>query len=373
MLIPTFEDAINLVNTNPELYRKTEKSLDGGLILHTFDYVNGADKKNIIGLGLEMRGISFVENQSTKSFKRYLSLRKFYNLNERSDTSIENLKNKTITNITVKEDGSLISFIALTNGNVMAKTRNGMNSVSTHLSNEFIKRNKLSKSIYNMIEKGYLPFFEITGLENIVVILYPETRLSLLQVRKDNGFYLNRNEIKALCIEVGFPLEYLVPEVPAKSLEELASDAKTAINTEGWVVMFNQKEMVKIKTDWYLEEKRKLYSDNVKWVDLLIAILNDKIDDDDLAELPSYRVSFIKSMQAKISILFENYVDEFIKDFAEVKKNCFVNNEDSSALRVAMKLLGTDKVLLKELAKKEFLKKYQKEQSARMLFMKTKD
>jgi len=373
MLIPSFKEAINLTKTENHLYRKTELNISKDFILHTFDYITGSDKKNITGLGLEMRGLSFLENLNDGTIKRYLSLRKFYNLNEREDTMIDNLKEKRITTITKKEDGSLMSFLSLGNNVVIPKTRNGMNSVSTQLSTEWVKRNNMSSAISKMIDNGYFPFFEITGIENIIVILYPETKLTLLQVRKDDGKYLNKKEVIELCNKVGFPLEFLVEEIKDETLSTLHELSKTVKNIEGWVVMFNETEMVKIKTQWYLDEKVKLYGDNFKWKDLLVAILDDKIDEDDMIDLPSYKVLFIKSMKSKITFLFDNYVENFMKDFAEVKKNSFLNNDDSKALRVAMKLLSIDKVLLKELAKKEFLKSYNKESDARKLFMKTKD
>jgi T4 RnlA family RNA ligase len=372
ILIPTYKEALNLTISNPELYKVSKIEVSKGFLLHTFDYLPGSDKKNVAGLGLEMRGLSFLENQNNNTISRYLSLRKFYNLNEREDTSLKNLKDKKINSITLKEDGSLISFLNI-NGKAIAKTRNGMKSVSTILSNKFVEENHLNDSIIKMINKGYYPFFEITGLDNIVVIIYPKTSLTLLQIRDKNGNYLDRKEIFKLCEEVGFPKKFIVKEFPLTSLEDLHKLSKTVTNIEGWVVMFDSQNMVKIKTRWYLDEKEKLYSDNFKWKNLLEAIIYNKLDEDDLESLPSYKKTFIKSMQSKILIKFENYLEKFIEDFKEIKKNCYLSNNENQAIRLAMHMLGCDTLLIKEFVKKEFLSMYKKESDCRKLFMKTKD
>lgn len=58
-----------------------------------------------------MRGISFLENKNNNEFKEYLTLKKYYLVDQKEETKYENIKNFKIDNVTVKEDGSLITFL----------------------------------------------------------------------------------------------------------------------------------------------------------------------------------------------------------------------------------------------------------------------
>ena len=70
-----------------------------------------------------LRGMTFVWNTDGTLFKRYLLLKKFFNINQCPSTQYGVIKDYDIENVSNKEDGSLATFIRLPNGNIVGKSK----------------------------------------------------------------------------------------------------------------------------------------------------------------------------------------------------------------------------------------------------------
>lgn len=225
--------------------------------------------------GYDMRGMTFVFNKDGTLYKRFLMMPKFFNLDQVETTQYDVVRKKQIKYITNKEDGSLIAFMELPNGEVFAKTIGSF-------SNEQVDA---AMSIYNSDEKlqsfikvlhavDCTPLFEYVSLDNRIVLKYGNPELRFLGVRNnETGDYLNHS---ALMIESPVKCAEVYRD---KTLRELIELSKTVEDKEGWVVEFEDGQMIKVKTTWYFK-LHSLRTDNIFREDFIIeSYLSEKIDD----------------------------------------------------------------------------------------------
>src|SRR5690606_19317325 len=124
-------------------------------------------------------------------YKRFILLQKFFNVNQIDDTQYDILKHKEIKTIYEKMDGSLISFIELPNGKVLARTKMGFDN------DQAIDAQKIydaSIDIQNLLawcfSNNIVAIFEYISPKNRIVIKYPSDDLILLRLRDNkNGNY----------------------------------------------------------------------------------------------------------------------------------------------------------------------------------------
>jgi len=101
----TYEDALKIceVYKNFNFY-KTETLIDGYKVV-TFNYficdynMFANPLKDGSGINaFDMRGVTFVFNEDGTLYKRFLMLKKFFNVNQVAETQYDVLKNKKIKN-----------------------------------------------------------------------------------------------------------------------------------------------------------------------------------------------------------------------------------------------------------------------------------
>ena len=327
MITPEIADL--LVKNKPKEYKKTQFNINKNIILNTFDYIQGTNKLDKKNNELEMRGYYYIFDKRTKKVKSYLSLKKYYYLNQIEDVEYNKINKKEIDTITIKEDGSLISFF-VDNDSVFAKTRNGINSIPSNLANEILKKDKkLENSIKRMIIDNFNLSFEITSNYNIVVVPYSNTKLTLLQIRKANGIYLKDEEIKEIIKKYDFPIEYLVKREYQYNLDDLIKKSKIEENIEGWVVLFKDGTMIKIKTDWYIKSKETIYKNGtIKWSLIINKIIKDELEELN-SQIPISYNDLIKTIQSKILKDFEDFKEKEEDKLKEILKITYMNNEKS--------------------------------------------
>lgn len=226
---------------------------------------------------LEMRGITFIFNEDGSLWRRSLMLPKFFNINQSIETSYDNLKDKGIKAISEKADGSLIGFMSLPNGEIFAKTIGGFDSEIVKKAMEIAKTDKKSYRWMKSLLKGNITLlFELTSLDNRVVIRYEEPKLNFIGFRSNlNGEFITAEEIHSLVPENFNPIrsEKIIP------LSSLIERSKTEKEKEGWVVIFQDGQMVKIKTKWYYQ-LHHLRTENIFREDYIIKnYLNGNLDD----------------------------------------------------------------------------------------------
>ena len=118
---------------------------------------------------------------------------KFFNVNEREETQVHNLKwsNHNGHVITTKLDGSMIHPVTMKTGDIRWATKMGITTVAMQ-AEEFIAQH-VRFQVFAEICRIYkwTPIFEWTSPQQQIVIRYPEDSLTLLAVRENvTGKYL---------------------------------------------------------------------------------------------------------------------------------------------------------------------------------------
>lgn len=252
----TYEDALRICEAHKNFnFYKTEVEIDGFKVV-TFNYFLCEYKNFVRPLanepnidGYEMRGVTFIFNKDGSLYKRFLMLRKFFNLNQVEETQHAIVKNKEITNVTEKEDGSLIAFMNLPNGKVFAKTQAGFTNDQSKAAMELYEKQEGIKAYVNeMLEMDYTPLFEYVAFDNRIVLKYSGRQLRLIGIRN------NKTGDFKFANQANVPIEIPIVKCIAfyfLTIDDLIEKAKTEEGLEGWVIEFEDKQLIKIKTEWY--------------------------------------------------------------------------------------------------------------------------
>jgi T4 RnlA family RNA ligase len=277
--IPTYQEAVKMTGGTEDLFYSSETIIDGYKIV-TFNYRLAQYKDFINPVGgienaFEMRGITFVLYPDGTLYKRFLLLNKFFNLNQVDETLYNNVKDLKIKNVYIKEDGSVVSFIRLPNGRVLAKSKMSFDNDQADVSNQIYNSNSNIKKFVNWtLDNDITAIFEYVAPDNRVVLKYYERDLILLRLRDNNtGEYLDLDDFsdKLEGISVAKKINHV--------LDELIDLAKTEKDIEGWVVQFVSGKMIKIKTEWY-HSLHHLIMEDIHRENILIGhILDGNIDD----------------------------------------------------------------------------------------------
>jgi len=252
----TYEDALRLCKAYKDFnFYKTEHMF-GNYKVVTFNYFLCDYRNFVMPLredpsinAMDMRGVTFVFNSDGTLYKRFLMLKKFFNVNQVEETQIFVLKNKKIKYVTIKEDGSLIAFMQLPNGEVFAKTQAGFTNEQSANAMQLYNHQKGVKNLVdNALEVGMTPLFEYVAYDNRVVLKYSGKELRFIGVRDNKyGEYISAAEMgREATLEVPF-----VKTMAFNSLDEIETLMKTSTDMEGVVVEFDDGQLVKWKTTWY--------------------------------------------------------------------------------------------------------------------------
>ena len=203
----------------------------------------------------DMRGVTFVFNKDGSLYKRFLMLEKFFNVNQVDETQIHLLRDKKIKRVTTKEDGSLIAFMNLPNGEVFAKTQAGFTNEQSLRAKELYNTQKdIKKFVDDILNVDFTPLFEYVAFDNRIVLKYSGRELRLIGVRdnKSGEYFSGEHFLYLLCVRKGQQV-YDIPyasTVNIKTINELEELCKTSTDIEGFVVEFDG-QLVKWKTEWY--------------------------------------------------------------------------------------------------------------------------
>lgn len=264
----TYEDAQEICKYWDNFHFSEYKYMIDGYKISTFSYFicnydhfeNPLPFKPVIN-AFDMRGVTFVFNLDGTVWKKFLMLPKFFNLNQVDATQYDKLKDKTISNITVKEDGSLVTFMLLPNGKIFSKTIAGFSNDQCEAALELLNKNNiLLEWVRLKLNEGFTPLFEYVSFSNRIVIEYGSSELRFIGMRSNiDGTFIPANEVEIPTKKV---------ETISSTLDDLIARSKIEQNIEGWVVMFDDGTLIKIKTEWYF---------NIHWLRTETAIREDYI------------------------------------------------------------------------------------------------
>lgn len=238
---------------------------------NTFQEVINNDRENAILR--ECRGLIF-NKKTNRVYRRY---HKFFNINEKNETRIENLPWNEPYQQLVKLDGSMISPILL-NNEYRLTTKMGITDTSLKAEKTIYGKNNYY-DLFNFLDKDNLnPIFEFCSNQNRIVISYPEEKVSLTAIRDNfSGNYLSYEQMLSYGDKFNIPVVEKINEIFSNHLDFL-SFIYDKEELEGSVLRWNTGHMVKCKSLWYVTNHR-LASNILFEKDIWNIVLDNKLDD----------------------------------------------------------------------------------------------
>lgn len=330
-----------------------------------FNYRLASYSDFLLPSALECRGIMF---EVDKDYN-YVNLvcrpmKKFFNVNENLFTSDLELSNRTIANIYEKADGSLISTF-LHNGSLRLKSKMTLDGEQVVAATKWLNLpcNELfKKALHKLALDNYTVNLEWVSPLNRIVLLYPEPKLVVLNIRHNyTGEYLR------ILSNLNYILEkYLIKEVHCDNskidIESFINNIPNMIDIEGFVIVLKGEQRIKIKTlDYLRKHKCKESVDNAKA--LIENILYESIDDvKSLFVDNEFILNRIKEFE-NIVIPKYNHIDNTINLFYNSNKNLSRKDYAIKGISELGNLfhLAMNLYLGKEADIKEFCMKYYKD------------
>ena len=314
----------------------------------------------------ELRGITFVENKKGV-FERTLFLNKFFNINQVEETMLYKVKDKKIKRIAIKEDGSAITFVNV-GGEVLGKTKFAFQSDQAVLATQIYNQDEhIKKFVDWCLENDYSPLFEYVSSKFKIVLVYKEIGLKLLQLRDNNtGEFIDiyNLDLSAFNLDIADEVPYLNDNGHSITIEEIIEDFQTREGIEGYVITFEDGQMIKIKTVWYME-RHHLLTEDISKENFVIRHIVEETIDDILAQVPVERTDDRKAIDDITEVIVNHVNDEaenillIVKFFDGDRKKFYVDNKEYSYQKILMLSLSQklNKEEIEEKLKKEILKK----------------
>lgn len=279
-IINTLADVLPFVQDNPQIRVKQEGSWGHTVVCYMLqdeDTFGGANQ----AVEREARGITFFEDGKIAA----RTLHKFFNVGEREDTQPHALPWAKVVRIMDKRDGSMVTPVLLPNKVSFAfKTKKSFATKEAALAQELCADADVYRWVLKLLQDGFTPTFEVTSPRFPIVLRYEKDELTLLHIRENiTGRYLTEQEIVGMTPP--FPVvENLIEQfygegLPAKlvSFEKLKAAAETRTGIEGWIIQFENGDMVKLKTKWYCDLHHAVTF--TRWRDIARAVCDDQADD----------------------------------------------------------------------------------------------
>ena len=262
---------------------------------------------NLAAIRRECRGLLFYPDGRIMSRR----LHKFFNVGERDETAAHKIDLSRPHVILEKLDGSMITPV-VTDAGVRWGTKMGITDVSMGAEEFVAKHVQYADFAREVLSEGKSPIFEWCSRRQRIVVDYPRDRLVLIAIRDNvTGEYVGYNEM------VNWAHKFGVEAVgayagTAANMEHLISETRAAEGIEGWIIRFDDGQMLKIKGDWYVRIHKTKDSLTLE-KNVVDLIVNEKIDDvkafmldDDRARVEAFEAEFWKGFSHKLE-LYDNY------------------------------------------------------------------
>ena len=241
------------------------------------NYVVAHDETFDCPIRTECRGLIF--DKSGKLISR--PYHKFFNVNEKPHTRMEEIDLSKPHVILEKLDGSMIRPIPCDTGFRLA-TKAGVTDVAMNAEVFIADKPEYSRFIEYCLNNGFTPIFEWCSRKNRIVVDYPEDKLILTAVRLNySGLYVRwQNVLKEMEIG-GF---FSIPVVKTISCDDNSDISKVVDQIRKWeddegvIIRFDNGHMVKIKADDYVL-RHKCKESLCQEKNVLSIIIDDSVDD----------------------------------------------------------------------------------------------
>ena len=279
----------------------------------------------------ECRGLIF-DNKTGKVLAH--RFQKFFNVNEREETLVENIDFSQPHIILEKLDGSMITPLVwperdgdYTYSNVRWATKMGETEIADQVVNFIDANEDMYYESYARWCANYnsTPIFEWCSRQNQVVIDHPEDRLVLLAVRQNiTGEYWDRDELEYDSKHWNMDL---VKEFSGtmESMQHLIDHTRDLVGEEGYVVRFDDGHMVKVKGEWYVTlhkiKEQMLFERNVVGM-----ILENRMDDV-MPFLLKEDAERLNVFAFALSLTMGKLVEATMNEIIEIRKNQYTRAE----------------------------------------------
>lgn len=299
----TFDEMMKYVDTKPELRAKVEEV--NGREVTIFSYMVSMSDTFSTPLAKEFRGTVF-DNETKQCICRPLP--KFFNVGEKEETQ-PHLVDWDNAVFYTKHDGSMLTPV-LINNKVIWKTKN------TFFSDVAVNAQKFYDA--NPFELGdittHTPIYEYVGPNNQIVLPYEKEEFIFLGCRE---------------IETGLYFPSAMQQVKDMTFDKVINLPEV----EGFVI-WDGNQLVKAKTQWYMERHKISTEFNVKAI--INAVLNDTVDDmlGTIAQLGLmlryYQVQDLRNKVVREKFMVEHDVDTFFalvpKDASRKDQAIYINS-----------------------------------------------
>lgn len=361
---------------NSEAFYCTTTEVEGYLV-EMYDYRLASYTDFEDNKAYELRGLTFIE-VSPGVWERNILMSKFFNCNQTINWMYEDLKDKKIVRVQDKLDGSIISFVKFPNGKVFAKSKMSFTSDQAIMAQEIYDTNQNVRVLVNTeIERGHVPIFELVSPNNQIVLEYDETKLVLLQIRNaETGEYTNKDYMNSICksfmVEMAQDLlsnvqvlantkmiNALPEKIDVSLLDVLLEQKEILEGIEGFITTFEDGQMAKIKTDWYLRLHGLIGPDAFRENLLIETILNGQIDDVLGNLVEGTKKDKIKDIEGIVNHKFNHYVQEYknlrglyFNKFDEDRKSFAMKYKQNEVFPLVMRNLNTSFTEVEQIAEK---------------------
>lgn len=334
-MLPTYEQCNAIAEHNSAFLRKEEVIGETRIVQFNYMLASYQDfaKEYFPGVNaFELRGLTFIR-RSDGRWERQLMLHKFFNLNQTFGYMYDDVKDKKILRVQDKKDGSLIRFVRLNDGTVLAKSKFSFQSEQAIEANKIYAADGKFRSLVDWtLDHRIAAMFEFVSPFNRIVLNYAETDLVLIQMRsEETGEYVVNIGEQAYPMLYDWRCKVAAEERQNKTLDEYISWAATAENVEGVVITFDDGHMMKLKTDWYFR-MHKLLTEHVNRENVVIAfVLNEQIDDV-ISQIPLENVEE-RNMVEEIARLVTNFINNTARKVYDLVDYEYTGNRKRFAVR----------------------------------------
>lgn len=358
-----YNDLMALVKSNEAFYFQDFKLDDGiyepkNTTYRIFNYRLASYTDFQLPGALECRGVMFEVDGDVAVRLSSLPMEKFFNLNENPMTM--NLDLSKVVTIEEKADGSLMSTY-MHDGKLRLKSKGSLFSDQALAAMKWLdKQSDLSFVLKQATTSGLTVNLEWCSPEHRVVLGYMEPTLKVLNVRNNaDGSYI---ELKGGPDSRAYD-RWLVNRVESNDPITFVTSIPAMQDVEGFVLVMDNGQRVKIKTEWYLSLHHAKDSVNNPRR-LFEAILDEGIDDlRSLFYSDAVAMQMIDEMQVKVDHVYNGMV-KIVESFYEENKHldrksyAIKGQQEESLKNGALSYFGLamNKYVGKTVNYKEFLK-----------------
>jgi RNA ligase len=242
---------------------------------------------------------------------------KFFNYKESESILKEQSAFRGPFNVIDKMDGSMIAPF-LSDGEIIWGTKMAAPDFHEEVA-DFVNHSDAHYRLFTLATIGYnaTPIFEWISPDNRIVVKYKEPKLVLTGVRHNiTGKYASYKSIKRAAESCDFEV---APLREFSTIENVVEHNSDTSDEEGHIVFFSDGNMLKIKSDWYIDlhkMKENVHRDHV----LSQIILRNELDDL-LPKMDEHDLQIVKETSDELDYIMTYMIDNLNKIYDSIDKD----------------------------------------------------